>query len=495
MGDERSQLGFEELEATDGWLAAVEDGEKRASRPKAAVGMFRRLVIPLTFVVGLGVGWVVLGWMVWPVQWSDTDPWDLRPQFQRWYVRLVAEDYHRAKNATRVEAALAGWDPRALSELLQQMATESASLEEREFLLGLQDALGSTETRLPVSMFGRRTIIFSAALAVLALVAAAAIGGGLVFQHLALQRVVARIPTMQPRVEAAGGEEWPYREEPASTPLSSQDAAFSDVGLVQETQWRGRELVQEGRWPGKGMVLEEHWPDEGSAQAARWSGEGLGQEEQSLAGEWLQEGQQSGDGLAQEQRWPSGAPIQEEETGQGYPQETQWVGQDQLPEGQWPDQGPRQEGETGQEQPLEAQGMAQEQSPEGQWADQGQQQVGEAGQEQSPEIQGMGQGQSQEEQGTGGGADQEEGSDEEETGEEEETEQEAEKAEELWPGEEEEEVFDEEGEEEDMFSDLFEDEDENLGRLEALVEGLGEIEINDLLQLTHKVYTGFGARR
>ena len=33
----------------------------------------------ISFVVGLLIGLVVLGWWLWPVQWTDAGPSDLRP--------------------------------------------------------------------------------------------------------------------------------------------------------------------------------------------------------------------------------------------------------------------------------------------------------------------------------------------------------------------------------------------------------------------------------
>ena len=36
----------------------------------------------VSFVVGLFIGLVVLGWWLWPVQWTDAGPSDLRPKMR-----------------------------------------------------------------------------------------------------------------------------------------------------------------------------------------------------------------------------------------------------------------------------------------------------------------------------------------------------------------------------------------------------------------------------
>ena len=47
----------------------------------------------VSFVVGLFIGLVVLGWWLWPVQWTDAGPSDLRPEFQEIYLRMAIDSY------------------------------------------------------------------------------------------------------------------------------------------------------------------------------------------------------------------------------------------------------------------------------------------------------------------------------------------------------------------------------------------------------------------
>jgi hypothetical protein len=47
----------------------------------------------LGFVVGLFIGLVVLGWGLWPVQWTNADPASLRPDLQEDYLRMTIDSY------------------------------------------------------------------------------------------------------------------------------------------------------------------------------------------------------------------------------------------------------------------------------------------------------------------------------------------------------------------------------------------------------------------
>jgi hypothetical protein len=48
------------------------------------------------FIVGIVIGLVVLGWGIWPLEWVDTAPADLRVDFQRDYLCMAVDSY--AKN-------------------------------------------------------------------------------------------------------------------------------------------------------------------------------------------------------------------------------------------------------------------------------------------------------------------------------------------------------------------------------------------------------------
>ena len=47
----------------------------------------------LGFVIGLFIGLVVLGWGLWPVQWTNADPSSLRPDLQEDYLRMTIDSF------------------------------------------------------------------------------------------------------------------------------------------------------------------------------------------------------------------------------------------------------------------------------------------------------------------------------------------------------------------------------------------------------------------
>lgn len=50
------------------------------------------------FILGLVIGLVVLGWWLWPVEWTDAAPEDLRPDAQVDYLRMAIDSYALRQN-------------------------------------------------------------------------------------------------------------------------------------------------------------------------------------------------------------------------------------------------------------------------------------------------------------------------------------------------------------------------------------------------------------
>lgn len=44
-------------------------------------------------VVGLLIGWFVIGWGLWPVKWVDASPADLQEVWRRDYLRMMIDSY------------------------------------------------------------------------------------------------------------------------------------------------------------------------------------------------------------------------------------------------------------------------------------------------------------------------------------------------------------------------------------------------------------------
>jgi len=61
----------------------------------------------ISFVIGLFIGLVVLGWWLWPVQWTDAGPSDLRPEFQEIYLRMAIDSYTLNQDAAEAQQRIA----------------------------------------------------------------------------------------------------------------------------------------------------------------------------------------------------------------------------------------------------------------------------------------------------------------------------------------------------------------------------------------------------
>ncbi len=73
-------------------------------------------------VIGLLLG-LVTGWWLWPVQWTNATPADLRSDFQSAYILLVAEEYAETGNLERARERLGPgfWDEEELARALQKV--------------------------------------------------------------------------------------------------------------------------------------------------------------------------------------------------------------------------------------------------------------------------------------------------------------------------------------------------------------------------------------
>jgi len=63
--------------------------------------------IALAFASGLVLGLVVLGWWLWPVQWTDADPGDLKAVHKASYLQMIADAYSLTGNVSLARTRLA----------------------------------------------------------------------------------------------------------------------------------------------------------------------------------------------------------------------------------------------------------------------------------------------------------------------------------------------------------------------------------------------------
>ena len=85
----------------------------------------------IAFLVGLLVGWWVIGWGVWPVTWTNALPQDLRAAERDQYLIMTAESYAATGNLDLARERLAGYSQgelkRDFNVLLGRLTTENAA--------------------------------------------------------------------------------------------------------------------------------------------------------------------------------------------------------------------------------------------------------------------------------------------------------------------------------------------------------------------------------
>lgn len=81
------------------------------------------------FILGTLVGWFVLGWYLFPVQYTDTYPTDLRAEIQDDYILMVAESYAATGDLRTAAKRLRYWEPEVLAVKVNQLARSLQAVE------------------------------------------------------------------------------------------------------------------------------------------------------------------------------------------------------------------------------------------------------------------------------------------------------------------------------------------------------------------------------
>ncbi len=96
------------------------------------------LIGGLAALAGVLVGWLVIGWTLWPVQWTSVLPADLVTEGRQQYLDLVAESYVLNKNVVLAQQRLTSFLPAEQPALLADVTTRVARrLEHTENILVL----------------------------------------------------------------------------------------------------------------------------------------------------------------------------------------------------------------------------------------------------------------------------------------------------------------------------------------------------------------------
>lgn len=101
-------------------------------------------------IVGLLIGWLIIGWWLAPINWVDARPGDLHPDWQKHYVAMVVDSYILSRDSETAEARLDGFDRSVLPDLFGEVEAEF----ERE------DAMQQAqETRQLAELLGVTTVV------------------------------------------------------------------------------------------------------------------------------------------------------------------------------------------------------------------------------------------------------------------------------------------------------------------------------------------------
>jgi hypothetical protein len=179
----------------------------------------------VAFLVGLLVGWLVIGWALWPVTWKNTLPPDLRPAERQAYLAMVAESLAASGDAALAQDRLASWPAGQLASDLAQLQTRLAAEDpiQAQQVEALASTLGLPAAGLPASAqpstggsllagFQWRTACTAGLWLLLVLMGVAAIA--ILYRRWRASQVREPAPAIRP----APGEQYAWTEADGRTP-------------------------------------------------------------------------------------------------------------------------------------------------------------------------------------------------------------------------------------------------------------------------------------
>jgi len=108
----------------------------------ARIGRETLIGLVIGLVVGLIIGLPILGWWVFPVEWYDADPFDLRQQHKEAYISMLADSYTLNTNVALARQRVEGWDPKDLGQVIGQLQAKASDGAQVQRLDKLAAALG-----------------------------------------------------------------------------------------------------------------------------------------------------------------------------------------------------------------------------------------------------------------------------------------------------------------------------------------------------------------
>ena len=108
----------------------------------ARIGRETLIGFVIGLVVGLIIGLPILGWWVFPVEWYDADPFDMRQSYQEAYISMLADSYTLNTNVSLARQRVEGWDPKELGQVIGQLQANASDGAQVQRLEKLAAALG-----------------------------------------------------------------------------------------------------------------------------------------------------------------------------------------------------------------------------------------------------------------------------------------------------------------------------------------------------------------
>ncbi len=93
-------------------------------------------------ILGIIIGLPILGWWVFPVEWYDADPFDLRQRYQEAYISMLADSYTLNTNVALARQRVEGWDAEDLGKVIGQLQAKASDGTQIQRLDNLAAALG-----------------------------------------------------------------------------------------------------------------------------------------------------------------------------------------------------------------------------------------------------------------------------------------------------------------------------------------------------------------
>ncbi|MGB5932764.1 MAG: hypothetical protein WBH57_06840 [Anaerolineae bacterium] len=101
------------------------------------------------FLVGLAIGWLAIGWGLWPVQYYDTDPQDLRRSHKEAWILMVADSYSLNQDDEAAQERLQGFEESEVGEIISSLIVHAEEEGDLPAAQRLRELAGATGVTLP----------------------------------------------------------------------------------------------------------------------------------------------------------------------------------------------------------------------------------------------------------------------------------------------------------------------------------------------------------